>query len=143
MKKETILKQSWVWNKLVEDFIRERIKGYSLNVCSGLSDLGDKKIDLDPKNKSIIKADMKKLPFEDEIFDTVFSDPPWKIGYFDRWKPFLECVRVCKIGGQIIYNSYWIPWSKQVELKELWIRQDSPFTNTSIISIFTRVKNKN
>jgi len=143
MKKETILKKSWVWNESVENFIKEKIKGYSLNVCSGMSDLGDKKIDLDPQDKSIIKADMKNLPFEDETFDTVFSDPPWKIGYFDRWKPFLECVRVCKVGGQIIYNAYWIPWSKQVELKEIWVRQDKPFTNTSIISILIRIKNTN
>jgi len=143
MTKETILKQSWVWNKTVEEFIRNKIKGYSLNVCSGLSHLGDKKIDLDPQDRSIIKADMKNLPFEDETFDTVFSDPPWKIGYFDRWKPFLECVRVCKVGGQIIYNAYWIPWSKQVELVDVFIRQDSPFTNTSVISVFKRVTNQN
>ena len=142
MKKETILKKSWIWNESVEEFIKSKIKGYSLNVCAGMSELGDKKIDLDPKDRSIIKADMKNLPFKDETFDTVFSDPPWKIGYFDRWKPFLECVRVCKVGGQIIYNAYWIPWSKQVELKETYIRQDKPFTNTSIISVFRRVKNK-
>ena len=141
MKKETILKESWIWNETVEAFIKDKIKGYSLNVCSGMSGLGDKKIDLDPRDRSIIKADMKNLPFDDETFDTVFSDPPWKIGYFDRWKPFLECVRVCKVGGQIIYNAYWIPWSNQVELKELWVRQDRPFTNTSVISIFERVRN--
>jgi len=143
MKKGTILKQSWVWNKTVEDFVKSKIKGYSLNVCAGLSKLGDVKIDLDPKDKSIIKADMKNLLFPDETFDTVISDPPWKIGYFDRWKPFLECVRVCKVGGRIIYNAYWIPWSKQVELEELWVRQDRPFTNASIISVFKRVKNTN
>ena len=143
MKKETILKKSWVWNKSVEEFIRKNIKGYSLNVCSGMSDLGDKKIDLDPQDRSIIKADMKNLPFKDETFYTVFSDPPWKIGYYDRWKPFLECVRVCKVGGQIIYNAYWIPWSKQVELKKTFIRQDSAFTNTSVISVLKRVRNKN
>jgi len=142
MKKETILKKSWIWNESVKEFVKEKIKGYSLNICAGLSGLGDKKIDLDPKDRSIIKADMKNLPFEDETFDTVFSDPPWKIGYFDRWKPFLECVRVCKVGGQIIYNAYWIPWSNQVELKDTYIRQDSAFTNTSIISVFIRTKNK-
>jgi len=140
MNKEVILKQSWVWNKPVEDFIKEKIKGYSLNICAGLSKLGDVKIDLDPKDKSVIKSDMKKLPFPDCTFDTVISDPPWKIGYFDRWKPFFECVRVCKVGGRIIYNAYWIPWSKKVELEGIWVRQDKPFANTSIISIFKRVK---
>lgn len=143
MKKETILKESWVWNKSVTDFVKGKVKGYTLNVCAGMNEIGDVRVDLDPKNRTIIKADMKALPFADEMFDTVISDPPWKIGYFDRWKPFLECVRVCKVGGQIIYNAYWIPWSKQVELKEVFVRQDSPFTNTSVISVFIRVTNKN
>lgn len=142
MKKETILRESWIWNKSVEDFVKTKIKGKSLNICAGKSKLGDVKIDLDPKDRSVIKADMKKLPFKDESFDTVISDPPWKIGYFDRWQPFFECVRVCKIGGTIIYNAYWIPTSKVVKLKEIIVRQDGAFTNTSIISIFERM-NKN
>jgi ubiquinone/menaquinone biosynthesis C-methylase UbiE len=143
MKKETILQKSWIWNKSVSDFVKDRVSGYSLNVCAGENKIGDVKIDLDPKDRSTIKADMKNLPFPDETFDTVISDPPWKIGYYDRWKPFLECVRVCKVGGKIIYNAYWLPWSKQVELKETFIRQDSPFANTSVISIFKRTRNTN
>lgn len=139
--KKTKLIDSWIWNKSVEDFVKNKIKGYSLNICAGKSFLGDVKIDLDPQNKTVIKAEMKQLPFEDEVFDTVIQDPPWKIGFFDRWKPFLECVRVCKVGGRVIYNAYWIPESKQVKLEEIIVRQDRAFTNTSIISIFTRVKN--
>ena len=139
MEKKTILKKSWVWNETVNDFVKNKMKGHSLNVCAGESELGDVKIDLDPKDRSVIKSDMKNLPFEDEIFDTVVSDPPWKIGYYDRWQPFFECVRVCKVGGQIIYNAYWVPWSKQVELVDTFVRQDSPFTNTSVISIFKRI----
>lgn len=142
MKKETKLRESWMWNGTVEEFVEEKIKGHSLNVCSGASKLGDVKVDLDPKDKSIIKADMKKLPFDDNTFDTVIQDPPWKIGYFDKWKPFFECVRVCKIGGLIIYNAYWIPESDDVELVETWIRSDSSFTNASIISVFKKVKHR-
>jgi len=136
--RKTKLIKSWVWNKSVNDFVKERIKGYSLNACAGLSPLGDVKIDLDPKDRSIIKADMKNLPFDSCTFDTVIQDPPWKIGYYDRWKPFLECVRVCKVGGQIIYNAYWIPDSKAVKLEEVFIRQDTAFSNTSVISIFKK-----
>ena len=143
MKKETILADSWVWNGEVQLFVQDKMRGHSLNVCAGKSPLGDVKIDLDPKDRSVIKADMKNLPFEDETFDTVIQDPPWKIGYYDRWKPFLECVRVCKVGGRIIYNAYWIPWSKQVELKEVVVRQDSAFANTSVISLFERTRNSN
>ena len=140
--KKTKLIDSWVWNETVNDFVKSKIQGYSLNACAGKSQLGDVKIDLDPQDRSVIKADMKALPFSCETFDTVIQDPPWKIGYYDRWKPFLECVRVCKVGGKIIYNAYWIPDSKAVELKEVIVRQDSAFTNTSVISIFQKVTNK-
>lgn len=140
MKKETILKECWIWNKPVNDFVKSKVKGYSLNVCAGESDIGDIKIDLDPKNKTVIKGDMKYLKFKDNTFDTVIQDPPWKIGYYDRWKPFFECVRVCKVKGIIIYNATWIPNSDYVELKEIYVRQDNNFTNTSIISIFKKIK---
>ena len=62
-----------------------------------------------------------------------------KLG-FQRMKPFFECVRVCKIGGTIIYNAYWIPKSKFVKLKEIWVRQDTEWSNTSIISVSQKIK---
>jgi ubiquinone/menaquinone biosynthesis C-methylase UbiE len=140
MKNITKLQKCWIWNKSVEEFVKSKIKGYSLNACAGKSPLGDVKIDLDPKDRSVIKADMKALPFDDNTFDTVIQDPPWKIGYYDRWKPFFECVRVCKVGGTIIYNAYWIPESKIVKLKEVFFRQDGAFTNTSVIAVFEKIK---
>jgi len=140
MKANTKLQKSWVWDSDINEFIKQHIKGYSLNVCAGKSPVGDVKIDLDPKDKSIIKGDMKKLPFKGNTFDTVIEDPPWKIGYYDRWQPFFECVRVCKVGGLVIYNAYWIPESKYSELVVTYIRQDKAFTNTSIISLHRKTK---
>jgi len=142
MKQHEIIKDSWVWNGTVEEFVQSRIEGYSLNACAGKSPLGDVKLDLDPQDKTIIRGDMIDLPFENETFDTVIQDPPWKIGFYHRFKPFFECVRVCKVGGKIIYNAYWIPTSKAVELKEVGIRQDKAWTNTSIISVFEKVTNE-
>ena len=140
MLEKTRLKKSWVWNNEIEGFVRSRVKGYTLNVCAGKSSIGDVKIDLDPQNKSVLKGDMRDLPFPEDSFDTVLQDPPWKIGYFQRMAPFFECVRVCKLGGRIIYNAYWIPASKCVKLREAVIRQDSPWSNTSIISVFEKTK---
>ena len=140
MKKETTLQKCWIWNKSVEEFVKEKIKGYSLNVCAGKSSLGDVKIDLDPKDKSILKGDMRNLKFKDNTFDTVIQDPPWKIGYYERMMPFFECVRVCKIGGMVIYNAYWIPESICVKLKEVYIRQDTKWSNASVISVFEKIK---
>jgi ubiquinone/menaquinone biosynthesis C-methylase UbiE len=139
MKQHEILKDSWVWPFDVEHFVKSQIKGYSLNICAGESKVGDVRVDLDPKDKSILRADMIDLPFENCTFDTVIQDPPWKIGFYRRMKPFFECVRVCKVGGRIIYNAYWIPISKAVVLEQTQIRQDKPWTNTSIISVFEKI----
>jgi ubiquinone/menaquinone biosynthesis C-methylase UbiE len=138
MKANEIIRDSWVWNNTVEEFIKITAFGYSLNVCAGKSDIGDVKVDLDPQSKDVLKGDMIDLPFESGTFDTVIQDPPWKIGFYRRMKPFFECVRVCKVGGRIIYNAYWIPTSKAVKLISTHIRQDNAWTNTSIISVFEK-----
>jgi len=139
MRKKTILQQCWVWNGKVTDFVKSRIHGKSLNVCAGKNPICDVNMDLDPQDKSILKGDMRLLPFNDNTFDTVISDPPWKIGYYERMRPFFECVRVCKVGGTIIYNATWIPESTDVELLEIHARQDNSFATTSTISVFKKV----
>jgi hypothetical protein len=142
MKKNTILQESWVWNNAVQEFVKPLIMGKSLNVCAGKSELGDIKLDLNPIDKSVLKGDMRGLPFENEVFDTVIQDPPWKIGYYERMRPFFECVRVCKVGGIIIYNATWIPESQSTKLIRTYVRQDNSFSNTSVISIHEKITNK-
>jgi len=39
------LRPAFVWEKEVEDFVRERVKGYTLNVPCGTSKLGDIRLD--------------------------------------------------------------------------------------------------
>jgi hypothetical protein len=109
LKNNTRLEESWVWPEPVAEKVNEFIIGYSLNICSGMSKIGDVKVDYDPKFPEIKKEDMNNLPYPDETFDTVISDPPWKISFFQRMKPFFEAVRVCKTGGRIIYNCTWHP----------------------------------
>jgi ubiquinone/menaquinone biosynthesis C-methylase UbiE len=135
------LQPVWIWPEKVRQEISSYMfgRGTSLNICSGLSDLGDIKVDIDPKNASIQKADMNKLPFADETFDVVLSDPPWKISFFKRMKPFFEAVRVCKTGGTIIYNCTWWPISKFVKLEKALIRADNNFCNISIIYFFRKI----
>lgn len=151
MKKKKIIKKGFVrqlnfrpafmWEKEIEDFVKERMKGYVLNVPCGKSQLGDVRLDLDPKLSMRGAYDFfkDKLEFEHNTFDTVISDPPWKIGHYFRPRLFFRLVEVCKIGGEIIYNATWIPTSKYVKLKECWIRQSSQFSNVSIISVFEKI----
>jgi ubiquinone/menaquinone biosynthesis C-methylase UbiE len=140
------LQKCWIWNGTVIDFVKSRISGYSLNVCAGMNPICSVNLDLDPKDRSIIKGDMRVLPFDAGTFDTVISDPPWKISYYERRRPFFECIRVCKVGGRVIYNATWIPSSTDAELvvrdglEEIYVRQDNEFSTTSIISIFRKTK---
>jgi ubiquinone/menaquinone biosynthesis C-methylase UbiE len=140
--KNVLLKESWIWPSSVTEFVKDRIVGTSINVCAGKNPLCDVNLDLDPKDPSIIKGDMRCLPFPSNTFDTVISDPPWGISYYLRFRPWFECVRIAKVGGVIIYNALWVPScpSMDTELEEVWIRQDNSFTNVSLISIHRKVK---
>ena len=139
MEKKVILQECWIWKDEVTAFVKDKIKGHSLNVCAGKNPLCNENIDLDPQHPKVSQGDMRLIPFKSNTFDTVVSDPPWKIGYYQRFRPFFECVRVCKIGGRIIYNAYWIPESEDVKLIKTYVRQDTTYSNTSIISIYEKI----
>ena len=132
-------KQSWRWPHAIEYFFAMMISSLSLHVCCGRSSLGDIRLDIDRDSARTIAGDMRSLPFADNIFDWVFGDWPWKMNYFQRWRPFYEMVRVCKIGGRIIINATWIPFSKQAVLEELYVRCDGPFKLASVICVFRKV----
>ena len=95
-------------------------------------------VDLDPENAAVQKMDMRSLEFDDETFDPVIFAPPWKLGYHQRFRPFYEAVRVCKVGGKIIYNATWIGHAENTEIEEVWVRRDSHWGNVSVITIFRK-----
>lgn len=134
---------AFMWEKEIEDFVKEKATGFTLNVPCGKSEIGDERLDIDPDLSMRGAYDMfsNHLPYDNNTFDTVISDPPWKMGHYFRPRLFFELIRVCKVGGQIIYNATWIPTSKFTKLKETWIRQSSQFSNVSIISIFEKIAN--
>jgi hypothetical protein len=142
MKKIAKWIKSWEWPQDISDNVESLLQeGYTLNICAGNSRLGDIKIDLDPKNQDVQKMDMRNLDFDDETFDNVIIDPPWKLGYYQRFRPFYEAVRVTKIGGDIFYNATWVPHSEQCKLLNVYVRRDSHWGNISVISHYRRVSN--
>jgi len=139
MKKIAKWTKSWEWPQDITDNVEALLKeGQTLNICAGNNRLGDVKIDLDPKNQAILKMDMRNLDFDDETFDNVIIDPPWKLGYYQRFKPFYEAFRVTKKGGYIFYNANWIPHSDHATLINVYVRRDSHWGNVSVISHFRR-----
>ena len=144
MKKIAKWIKSWEWPEDVTNELAPLLApGTTLNICAGSNRLGDVKIDLDPQKADVQKGDMRALEFLDESFDNVIIDPPWKLGYYQRFRPFYEAVRVTKIGGLIIYNATWIPHSDQCELLNVYVRHDSHWGNVSVFSVFRRLHNEN
>ena len=82
----------------LEDFVRD---GSCLNMCSGLSQIGDVRVDIDPKcPASTMQGDLFKAleTFRPESFDYVYCDPDFKC-YNNgpnriRWQ--FDLFKICK-----------------------------------------------
>lgn len=73
-------------------------------------------------------GDMYDLPFEDNAFDAVVSDPPWlDISQDDRRHIFNEVVRVTKPTGVVVYNATWVPGHEFTNEFDLRFRQQQDF----------------
>ncbi len=83
-----LLKAIWAHPPQVERWLRRMCVGSTLNVCSGLSLVGDVRLDLSPESKFTLKGDVMNLPFRKLSFDTVICDPPFS--YFNRFKWILK-----------------------------------------------------
>ena len=71
--------EAFSWTDSIDRFVREVVvERPILNVCAGTVDFGDMKADL--YQPSDVRADMVSLPFGDDTFGCVFSDPPWDDG---------------------------------------------------------------
>mgnify|MGYP003149666211 FL=1 len=131
--------KSWEWPQEINENVKLMLEeGETLHICCGSSEIGDVFVDLDPQRPDIVKADMRELPFETNEVDNVIIDPPFKLGYYQRFRPFYEAVRVAKIGGLIIYNATWIPYANNTELVDVYVRRDSHWGNVSVFSIFRK-----
>jgi hypothetical protein len=132
------LEEAWIWPDRVQRWVRERVTGHTLHVCSGESSIGDVTLDADSDRTPDVQADMAALPFRDCTFDTAVWDPPWKVDLFSRPKPFIELVRVTNPGGRILTNTTWVPRSDQTTLNQVWVRQDQELGNASLLIEHTR-----
>lgn len=140
MKDDHTYRQKWRWPPEVRRYIRKHTTGKTLHVCSGDSEIGDVKLDLDPDRDPDVKGNMRALPFPNDTFDSVVSDPPWKLGFFQRHRPFYEAVRVCRPGGRVVYNSRWRPESNEADCIDQQVRSDSPYRDISLLTVWVPVQ---
>lgn len=142
MRTEHRYSKGWAWPRDVREWVLERTHGRVLNICSGSSRIGDVQIDADPLVEPDIVADMDSLPIQPRSFDTVVSDPPWNMDYFERQNPFYEAIRAVKPGGTLIYNCPWRPKSSWVTLEDSYQRIDDDWCEVSVVWNFTRVRHE-
>lgn len=135
---------SWRWPREVRHYVRGQVDDYDtvLNVCAGQSEIGDVQLDADPSHDPDVVGGMRNLPFGRDSFDAVVSDPPWRMGYHQRFKPFYEAIRVCKPGGIIVYNARWVGETDRARLVEKRIRQDDPWANVSVITVWQKTQHR-
>ena len=105
----------------------KRARGRILHLCCGWTRLGIGEINLDvsPNSSADIIADIFHLPFPDDCFDTIVSDPPYKLAYDKRAAFTSEILRVVKKrkGSRILLKLDFIPYFENFGLTELYVYQ--------------------
>lgn len=128
--------ESFTWTETIDKFVKSIvIERPLLNVCSGISDLGDIKVD--NYMPSDVRADWCHLPFNDNEFAAVFCDPPWDASYKK------DCANFCKEAQRVAPILYlmspWIWGTSKANLVNCWIRQLPGVNNAIVISKYKRV----
>ena len=132
--------KAWSWPEDVEQFIKSKIKGYTLHACCGDSEIGDIKIDIKPQRDDVICKDVYELDYKEE-FDTIVCDPPWKIPIHLRPKFLYPLRDALKPNGIIIFNSPWPPKVKGIQIEELYFRL-SDWRNVRMIFIGRKIQSQ-
>lgn len=96
-------------------FIQKMSRGLTLNVCCGTDHSGNVRVDVDKRFLPDVIADLRHLPFRDDVFDTVICDPPFQMFNKFAWKD--ELARVAK--KRVILSAPNI----NIRMKSCWKRQ--------------------
>lgn len=87
-----MLKANWIHTEDVEKWLQQITIGKTLNVCCGMSLVGDTRVDIDPSSNRTVDGDLFKLPYASRSFDTVICDPPF--GYYQRFRWILKLANI-------------------------------------------------
>lgn len=86
--KQLALQANWIHPPDVERWLGKMAIGRTLNVCCGMSKVGEVRVDIDPNTNRTQMGDLFDLGFATRSFDTVICDPPFQ--YFNRFKWLLK-----------------------------------------------------
>ena len=122
-------------------WFKSRAKGRVLHLCCGHTRLGinEVNVDISPNSVADVIADIFHLPFPNNSFDTVISNPPYKLAYNRRHEFVEEISRVIKKrrGSRILLKLDFIPYFKDFGLTELHIYQGKRYwARISLLMMF-------
>jgi hypothetical protein len=105
-----------LWPSEVEAFLKTRLIGTTLHVCSGHSQLGDIRLDYDLDVYPDVRGDMARLPFPDKSFDSVLIDPPYNSVFQVMHDMLNELHRVAR--RRILFQHWFSPINKWGQFKK-------------------------
>lgn len=111
--------EAFSWTGTIDRFLAENVTERPLlNVCSGKEPFGD--VTMDKYEPANVNGDWQQLPFANDSFAAVFSDPPWNSGYKSQVANFVkESLRIAPVSYLM---APWIYGSRQAKLTRIWVR---------------------
>ena len=99
--KGNIYNVKWMHTDYLEYWLRDfTIRGSCLNVCSGMSMIGQVRVDIDPDTNRTMNGDLFKLLeyFSANQFDFVYIDPPFPFytAGENRFQWQFDAFKICK-----------------------------------------------
>lgn len=119
-----------------DEFVKSRSKGALLQVCCGGSWLGQARVDFLPLEAVNVRADMLRLPFARDSFETVACDPPYDLSFPDRVHLQRELARVTR--KRILFKAPWIPRATGWALGETVLIASHTCQNVAVLSVLER-----
>ena len=121
-----------------DEFVVSRSRGVLLQVCCGASHLGIARVDLLTEAPAVnLRADMVRLPFQDDTFDTSACDPPYGIAMPMRVHLQRELFRVTR--QRLLFKGTWIPRGRGWKLAEAVLVGSHTCQNIGIMSVVDSV----
>ena len=136
--------EAFRWTETIDKFVKDIVTERPiLNVCSGDTYFGDVQVekyhfrkDWFGVNGTKIKADMRYLPFKDDSFACVFSDPPWDLSTKeDMAFAVNEFIRVAPV---VYLMCPWTWGSSKATLEKCWVRWFPGINNAVLITKYRR-----
>ena len=122
-----VLQVNWIHTSTVEEWLRLMVIGSSLNMCCGMSKVGDVRIDRRTETNRTRGGDLFKLDFPPMSFDTVICDPP-----FEFYNKFDWILRLSDIARKRLLIS---PDRTTIKLKG-WLPMLYAFTDKMYLRLY-------